>query len=151
MVLNSVASEHSKRNYAKALPLARVGAELPSRFGYVAFALSARIALEALRGVPAEGVRERVGRFFSPVLWTQGGLPPPAYLVGNEILSLVWVGRALRYGVNNRSLSSSQAPSSPGNNEPAVIPITLNSRIMIGLSLTGRSMIRRNCRSGVSR
>jgi hypothetical protein len=34
------------------------------------------------------------------------------------------------YRSKNLYLNSSQAPSNPGNSDPAVIPITLNSRIM---------------------
>src|SRR5271154_4327532 len=47
----------------------------------------------------------------------------------------------------NLSLSSSQAPSSPGNKEPEVMPMMLNSLMTRGLSLTGRSIIFKNCPS----
>ena len=42
-----------------------------------------------------------------------------------------------------RSASSSQAPSSPGNSDPAVIPMNLSSRTTSRRSLTGRSIAER--------
>src|SRR5258708_17212794 len=50
----------------------------------------------------------------------------------------------------NLSFNSSLAPSNPGNKEPAVMPIMLNSRMTVGLSLTGRSMILKKRRSALS-
>lgn len=50
----------------------------------------------------------------------------------------------------NLSRNSSQVPSSPGNRDPAVIPMTLSSFMTSGLSILGRSMILKNFISGLS-
>jgi len=44
-----------------------------------------------------------------------------------------------------RSRNSSHVPSRPGNKEPAVTPINVNSRIMRSRSPSGRSITWRNC------
>lgn len=41
---------------------------------------------------------------------------------------------------NSRSRNSSHAPSRPGNNEPAVMPIKASSFITVSRSLTGMSI-----------
>jgi len=55
-----------------------------------------------------------------------------------------WKSGSALHNLKNRSLSSSQAPSSPRNSEPAVIPIIRNSRITWSRSRNGRSICMRS-------